>query len=145
MIMGNFSIPTTPSKNSGGGSPQPPSHRERDDHYAIVIVQLGPRWRIIVCKDSHQWVLQKRSVAPPNTGTWAGKSYATTRGGLMAACSRRGLLSEPSARQVLEELPSDVRDYTSQTGLLHARFDLPEGKDAACWNNLHEAAKASST
>jgi len=92
-----------------------------------------------------QWILQKRSVAPPNTGTWAGKSYATTRDGLIAACSGRGLLFEPSARQVLEELPSDVRDYTSQTGLLHARFDFPEGKDAACWNNLHEAAKASST
>ena len=143
--MGNFSTPPTLSQNSGGGSPQSPSHRERDDNYAKVIAQLGPRWRIIVCKDDIQFILQKRSVSPPNTGTWSGKSYSTTRDAIIAACSRRGLLSEPSARQVLEELPSDVRDYTSQTGLLHARFDLPEGKDAACWNNLHEAAEASST
>lgn len=138
-------IPPTLSQNSRYSSPQPPSHRERDDNYANVIAQLAPRWRVIICKDDIQFIVQKRSVAPPNTGTWAGKSYATTRDGLMAACSRRGLLSEPSARQVLEELPSDARDYTSQTGLLHARFDLPEGKDAACWNNLHEAAEASST
>ena len=133
------------SNNSWDHSLQRASHRERDDNYTRIVVLLTHRWRIITCKHGIQWILQKRSVAPPNTGTWAGKSYATTRDGLMAACSRRGLLSEPSARQVLEELPSDVRDYTSQTGLLHARFDLPEGKDAACWNNLHEAAEASST
>ena len=143
--MGNISTPPTTSQKSGSGSPLHPSNRERDDYYANVVLQFSPRWRIITCKHGMQWILQKRSVAPPNTGTWAGKSYATTRGGLIAACSGRGLLSEPSARQVLEELPSDARDYTSQTGLLHARFDLPEGKDAACWNNLHEAAEASST
>jgi hypothetical protein len=143
--MSNISTIRTTSQNSGSSLSLSPSHRERDDHYAKVIVQLGPRWRIIVCKDSHQWVLQKRSVAPPNTGTWAGKSYATTRGGLIAACSGRGLLSEAFARQVLEALPSNVRDFVSQKGLPRARLDLPEGKDTACLSNIHEAAKASST
>ncbi|WP_143037405.1 MULTISPECIES: hypothetical protein [Lentibacter] len=55
-----------------------------------------------------QWILQKRSVAPPNTGTWAGKSYATTRGGLMAACSGRGLLFEPSVMTILSVLPDRI-------------------------------------
>ena len=142
--MGNFSTPPTLSQNSGGSLPQPPSHRERDDNYAKVIAQLGPRWRAILCKDGIQWILQKRSVAPPHTGTWSGKSYATTRDGLMAACSGHGLLSEPSARQVLEALHSDVRDYASQMGLPRARLDLPEGNDAVCLTNPHEAAKASS-
>ena len=100
-----------PLQNHGGSSPQPPSHRERDDNYAKVITQLAPRWRVIICKDGIQWILQKRSVAPPNTGTWAGKSYSTTRDALIAACSDRGLLSEPSASQVLEVLPYGVRDY----------------------------------
>ena len=133
----------TPSQNSGGSLPQPPSHRERDDSYAKVIAQLAPRWRVITCKDGLQWILQQRSVPFPNTGTWAGKSYATTRDGLMAACSSRGLLSEPSARQVLEALPSNVRDYASQMGLPRARLGLPEGNDAVCLSNSHEAAKAS--
>ena len=119
-----------------------PSHRERDDNYWGVIVVLSDRFRVIVCKDAIQFILQKRSVAPPNTGTWAGKSFSTTRDGLMAPCSERGLLSEPSARQVLEALPSDVRDYVSQMGLPRARLDWPEGNDDACLSNLREAAKA---
>ena len=90
--MSNISSPPTRLENSTGSLSLPPSHRERDDHYAKVIVQLGPRWRIITCKHGIQWILQKRSVAPPNTGTWAGKSYATTLDGLIAACSGRGLL-----------------------------------------------------
>ena len=106
--MSNISTIRTTSQNSGSSLSLSPSHRERDDHYAKVIVQLGPRWRIIVCKDSHQWVLQKRSVAPPNTGTWAGKSYATTRDGLIAACSGRGLLSESSMVVILSALPDRI-------------------------------------
>ena len=88
-----------------------PSRRERDDNYTRIVVLLTRRWRIIVCKHGIQWILQKRSVAPPNTGTWAGKSYATTRDGLMAACSGRGLLFEPTARLTLEALPSHIRNY----------------------------------
>ena len=81
------------------------SYRERDDCYAAVVIHLTQRWRIIVCKDGIQWILQQRSVAPPNTGTWAGKSYSTTRSGLITACSDRELLSDPSARQALDDLP----------------------------------------
>ena len=108
------SSPPTRLENSKASLSLPPSHRERDDHYAKVIVQLGPRWRIIVCKDGIQWILQQRSVAPPNTGTWSGKSYSTTRSGLIAACSDRELLSDPSARQALDALPSDVRTFIAE-------------------------------
>ena len=114
MIMGNISTPTTPSQNSGGSLPQPPSPRERDDNYAEVVVHLAPRWRIIVCKDAIQYILQKRSVSPLNTGTWSGKSYSTTRDAIIAACSDRELLSDPSARQALDALPSDVREYIAE-------------------------------
>ena len=84
------------------------SYRERDDCYAAVVIHLTQRWRIIVCKDGIQWILQQRSVAPPNTGTWSGKSYPTTRDALIAACSDRELLSAPSARQVLNDLPDRI-------------------------------------
>ena len=123
-------------------STQSYSRRERDDSYRSVIVWLAPRWRVIICKDAIQFILQKRSVAPPNTGTWAGKTYSTNRDGLMAPCLERGLLSEPSARQMLEALPSDIRDYASQMGLPRAQLDWPKGNDDACLSNLREAAKA---
>ena len=110
----NVSTFPTPSQNSGGSSPQPPSHRERDDNYAKVIAQLAPRWRVIICKDGIQWILQQRSVPFPNTGTWAGKSYSTTRDALIAACSDRGLLSEPSEEQLLDALPSSFRQYAKE-------------------------------
>lgn len=90
------------------------SYRERDDNYADVVIHLASRWRIIVCKDGIQWILQQRSVAPPNTGTWSGKSYSTTRSGLIAACSDRELLSDPSARQAIDALPSDVRAFIAE-------------------------------
>lgn len=90
------------------------SYRERDDCYADVVILLALRWRIIVCKDGIQWILQQRSVTPPNTGTWSGKSYSTTRSGLIAACSDRELLSDPSARQALDALPSDVRTFIAE-------------------------------
>ena len=142
--MANISTTTLPSQNDGCGSTPTYSRRERDDNYWGVIVVLNDRFRIIVCKDAIQFILQKRSVAPPNTGTWTGKTYSTTRDGLMAPCSERGLLSEPSARQVLEALPSDVRDYVSQMGLPRDRLDWPEGRVDALLCNLREAAKASS-
>ena len=142
--MADIGIPPLPLQNHGGAHASTPSRRERDETYWGVIVALSDRWRVILCKDEIQFILQKRSVAPPNTGTWAGKSYSTSRSGLIAACSDRGLLSEPSVRQVLGALPSDVRDYTSQIDLPPAKLDWPEGNDAACLGNLHEAAKASS-
>ena len=88
--------------------------RERDDNYVAVVIHLTSRWRIIVCKDGIQFILQQRSVAPPNTGTWSGKSYSTTRNGLITACSDRKLLSDPSARQALDALPSDVRIFIAE-------------------------------
>lgn len=101
-------------QNSTGSSPQPPSRRERDDDYGDVIVDLAPRWRVIICKDGMQFILQQRSVAPPNTGTWSGKSYSTTRSGLIAACSERELLSATLEGQLLDALPASFREYITE-------------------------------
>ena len=90
------------------------SYRERDDCYADVVIHLASRWRIIVCKDGIQWILQQRSVAPPNTGTWSGKSYSTTRSGLIAACSDRELLSAALEGQLLDALPASFSEYAKE-------------------------------
>ena len=86
------------------------SHRERDDSYGKVIVQLAPRWRIIECRNAEQWIIQKRSADHLDRGKWTGVSYVVSRKKLIALSTSLGLLSEPSKRAVLERLPSSATD-----------------------------------
>lgn len=76
------------------------SHRERDDSYGKVIANISPRWRVIICKDNIQMIVQRRSVLFPNTGTWAGKSYCVTLKGLTIACSRFKLISQDNVESI---------------------------------------------
>jgi hypothetical protein len=103
--MSKISTPPTPSKHAGLTPVYIPSHRERDDNYQGVIVQLDPRWRIIECRDAIQWIIQKRSAEPSHSGYWLGASYLTDRNKLIELSTTLGLLSEPSSRAVLEALP----------------------------------------
>ena len=102
--------PPRPSKYTGLTPIVIPSHRERDDNYQGVIVQLDPRWRIIECRDAIQWIIQKRSAEPLNAGYWLGASYVTDRNKLIELSTALGLLSEPSLRAVLEALPSSATE-----------------------------------
>ena len=70
------------------------AHRERDDEYREVIVQLAPRWRVIVCKDYLQWIIQKRTAEPLHRGEWRGQSYVTSRNSLIRLCASLELLSD---------------------------------------------------
>ena len=108
--MSKISTPPTPSKHTGLTPIDNPSHRERDDNYQGVIVQLDPRWRIIECRDAIQWIIQKRSAEPLNPGYWLGASYVTDRNKLIELSTALGLLSEPSLRAVLEALPSSATE-----------------------------------
>ena len=86
------------------------SHRERDDSYGKVILQLARRWRIIECRNAEQWIIQKRSADHLDRGKWTGVSYVVSRKKLIALSTGLGLLSEPSKRAVLERLPSSATD-----------------------------------
>ena len=104
-------------KNSAMGSDQEPceffeltnkdvrSYRERDDKYHDVVAQLDPRWRVIVCKDYLQWIIQKRTAEPLHRGVWRSQSYVTSRNSLIRLCASLELLSDPLARARLEALP----------------------------------------
>lgn len=85
------------------------SHRERDDAYVGTIVQFDPRWRLILCKDQTQWIIQKKESS--HRGFWRGKQYLTCKDSVLKASRSLGLLSDPKVKAVLHALPKRARDY----------------------------------
>ena len=98
------------ANNDGVDISESHSHRERDENYSKVIIQLAPRWRIIECRNAEQWIIQKRSADHLDRGKWTGVSYVVSRKKLIALSTGLGLLSELSKRAVLERLPSSATD-----------------------------------
>jgi len=86
------------------------SNRERDDSFCQVVVQLAPRWRVIVCKDHLQWIIQKRSAEPLHRGVWRGHSYVTSRNSLIRLCASLELLSDHTVRATLDALPDQFSE-----------------------------------
>ena len=81
------------------------SNRERDDSFCQVVVQMAPRWRVIVCRDHLQWRIQKRSAEPLHRGEWRGHSYVTNRSSLIRLCASLELLSVDTVCATLDALP----------------------------------------
>lgn len=92
----------------GGANTKTLSHRERDENYAGIVVQLSPRYRIILCTLGLQWIVQKKECS--RAADWRAEQYLTSRDGLIEACGKLGLLSDANAEAVLHALP----DYVSQ-------------------------------
>lgn len=106
----NTPPPSTPSM--GVASTNTPSHRERDENYADIVVKLAPRYRIILCPQGLQWVIQKKECS--RSGHWRAEQYLTSRNSLIEACGKRGLLSDPNAEAVLHALPDHVSQVTKK-------------------------------
>ena len=85
------------------------SHRERDEAYLGTIVQFNPRWRLVLCKDQMQWIIQKKESS--RRGDWRGKQYLTCKDSVLKASGSLGLLSDPKVKAVLHALPMCARDY----------------------------------
>ena len=102
-----FSLTPPRSAHSvGGANTTTHSRRERDDNYAYVVVQLAPRYRVILCPQGLQWIIQKKECS--RRADWRAEQYLTSRDGLIEACGKRGLLSSPNAEAVLHALPDHV-------------------------------------
>ena len=99
------SIPPTLPENGGAPCTARPSRKESDDNYHDVVTQLAPRWRVIVCKDYLQWIIQKRTAEPLHRGVWRGQSYPTSRNSLIRLCASLELLSDHAVRATLDALP----------------------------------------
>ena len=81
---------------------------ESSDLYAKVIIQSSDRWRVILCSQGLQWIIQKKESS--HAGPWRAEKYVTSRSALIKACGTLGLLSDPATEAVLYALP----DYVSQ-------------------------------
>ena len=109
--MKDFKTPLPLANNDGVGISESHSHRERDDSYSKVIIQLAPRWRIIECRNALQWVIQHRSAKPLNRGYWLGMSYLTSRNKLIEVSTGLNLLSDASIKDVLAGLPGTISKH----------------------------------
>ena len=85
------------------------SHREREDGYIATVVQFNQRWRLVLCKDQIQWIIQKKESS--HRGFWRSKHYLTCKDSVLKASVRLGLLSDPKVDAVLHALPKHARDY----------------------------------
>ncbi|MEO0621309.1 MAG: hypothetical protein AAFU49_09575 [Pseudomonadota bacterium] len=81
------------------------SSRERDDDYRAEIVWLSGMARVIVCKDDHQWILQRARTGRQRRIEWRGSRYFQTRKALIAACVALCGPCDPAALARLALLP----------------------------------------
>ena len=103
-----FLGPLTPTLQENGRQHPLISHRERDDAYEGTIIQFDGRWRLILCKNSIQWIIQKREMYPG--GKWKGQRYVTSKIGLLVACGELNLLSNPKVKEFVEQCSHFGRD-----------------------------------
>jgi hypothetical protein len=83
------------------------SHRETDEDYDNIVAQLGPKDRVIVCKDDYQWIVQELKGRE-----WRSTKFCTSRDGVL-----RWVKGKPGWEALLA-LP----DHFTATGKdLHAR------------------------
>lgn len=85
---------------------KPGKHRlkEHSDDYPNVVMSLDERWRVIVCRNGIQWILQyRKSLTKPDL--WEGRSYCQTREGLERA------IKEKIGRTILEEENADMSKF----------------------------------
>ncbi len=83
------------------------SETEGNDHYQWVVCELSDRWRVIVCKDRKQWILQYRdSLDKPNR--WRGEVYCAFKSSLL-----REVKDRVGMEVRLPDLPEHISDYQS--------------------------------
>lgn len=104
--------PPRSAHSIGVANVQTPSHRERDDDYVFIVVHLTARYRVILCLQGLQWVIQKKERS--RSGHWRAEQYLTSRDSLIEACGKRGLLSDANAEAVLHALPDHVRQIAKK-------------------------------
>lgn len=82
------------------------SLREEADAYRAVIAVLNPSWRVIVCRDAIQWIMQRRAGQRHGRARWEAKSFHRLKSGLMRRVRHRAGECDASALNILMALPA---------------------------------------
>jgi hypothetical protein len=104
------SHPPTPDDKMEGQPAQALSHKERDDNYFAVVAMLTPRWRVVLCKNGTQFILQRHFAETAHSGAWRANSFHASRDSLIKACVTLGLVSDIKIEQLLASLPATARE-----------------------------------
>ena len=97
---------------AGIGKTARTSDRESDHHYRAVVAVLNGRWRVIVCRDAIQRILQLGKSNGHGTA-WRGRSYCRSKSALMRVCAQHVGEIEPSAFTILNALPKRIEDRSA--------------------------------
>ena len=65
------------------------THRESDENYQKVVLKFNVRWRLIICQNDIQWIIQRRESL--HGGAWRGVRYVTRLKSLIEVCGELGL------------------------------------------------------
>lgn len=95
--------PPPPSERMGVTDIIAATHCESSEHYNGVLMELDERWRLIVCSQKYQVILQRRESL--HGGAWRGYKYFRTKNALLKVCGGLGLLSDISRAQLEDALP----------------------------------------
>ena len=73
-----------PPAAGGRRAPRPDHRKESHDNYDAVVATIG-RWRVIVCRDAIQWIIQYNGAADGSgrLDAWVGRNFCTTRAALL--------------------------------------------------------------
>ena len=83
--------------------------RETSDDYPKVVFHINARWRVIECRDSVQWILQKRT-NKAGEGKWYGKSYCRTKTALIRCVQGKIGVIDPVSETFLHRLPDRIKE-----------------------------------
>jgi hypothetical protein len=86
---------------------------ETSDLYPAI--RLNGRWRVIVCCQGIQWVLQYRASAETySTAVWRGRSFCRTSEALIRCGKAHAGAIDPAALAELEALPPRIGGTNGQ-------------------------------
>ena len=100
----------TPGDKMDGLSALSLSHKERDGNYFAVVAMLTPRWRVVLCKNGIQFILQRHFAETLHSGAWRSSSFHVSRDSLIQASVALGLVSDLKIEQLLAGLPATARE-----------------------------------
>lgn len=83
-------------------------HHETADDYVGAIARLNATWRVVLCRDGIQWILQRRKKGGGDW-PWRAMHYCQTRKALIRFTATLCGRVAPAALAILDALPEHIR------------------------------------